>query len=253
MEWSDDGIVLAARAHGEAALLVVLLTRGHGRHAGLVRGGQSRRALYQPGNQVIATWRARLAEHLGHYACESVASVAARLLDDPLRLAALSSACAVAEAALPEREPHGEIFAGLEALIAAFAAPFWAQAYVRWEIGVLAGLGFGLDLSSCAATGRDDDLAYVSPRTGRAVSLSAGEAYRDRLLRLPGFLAGRGRTDDAGGDAEVVEGLTLTGYFLERHVLGPQGQLMPAARSRFVDRFERSSTISGSNQTLGTP
>lgn len=246
MDWTDEAIVLGARGHGEAALLVTLLTRERGRHAGLVRGGQGKRALYQPGNRVRASWRARLAEHLGHYECEPVASVAAGLLDDPLRLAGLSSACAVAEAALPEREPHADIFAGMTALIDGLAGPYWAQSYVRWELGVLAGLGFGLDLASCAATGRNDDLAYVSPRSGRAVSLSAGEAYRDRLLRLPSFLTGRGRTDPAGADAEVVEGLALTGYFLERHVLGPAGHVMPAARTRFVDRFERSATISSS-------
>ncbi|MBM3601082.1 MAG: DNA repair protein RecO [Alphaproteobacteria bacterium] len=247
MDWTDRGIVLSARSHGEAALLVVLLTEQHGRHAGLVRGGQGHKALYQPGNRVTATWRARLAEHLGNYSCELQESVAAPLLDDPLRLAALSSACAVAEAALPEREPHADIYAGMEALLAAFAGPFWAEAYVRWEIGVLAGLGFGLDLASCAATGSNDQLAYVSPRSGRAVSLAAGDAYRDRLLRLPGFLIGRARNDAGGGAEEVLQGLTLAGYFLERHVLGPQGQLMPAARTRFVDRFERSATISGRN------
>ncbi|MBM3572058.1 MAG: DNA repair protein RecO [Alphaproteobacteria bacterium] len=247
MEWNDTGIVLSARPHGEGALLVVLLTRAHGRHAGLVRGGQGKRGQFQPGNRVAAAWRARLAEHLGSYSCELTQSVAAGLLDDPLRLAALSSACAVAEATLPERQPHGDIHAGLEALIDSFVGPFWAQAYVRWEIGVLAGLGFGLDLSSCAATGAIEDLAYVSPRSGRAVSREAGAAYRDRLLHLPGFLVGRGRTDQAGAAAEVVLGLALSGYFLERHVLGAQGQAMPPARLRFVDRFERSATISGSN------
>ncbi len=235
MEWTDDAIVLSARPHGETSAVVMLLTREHGRHAGLVRGGQSAkvRAVYQPGNRVRATWRARLAEHLGNYSCEPVESNAARLFDDPPRLAVLLSAASVADQALPEREPHAACFHGLLALLEAMQGDHWAEAYVRWELALLSELGFGLDLSRCAAGGDNDQLAYVSPRTGRAVSLAAGEPYRDRLLGLPGFLLGRG----GGGGREVARGLELTGYFLERHVFRPQDRQLPPPRRRLMDRF----------------
>lgn len=238
MEWTDDGLVLAARAHGEGAAVVTLLTREHGRHAGLVRGATSPRSrgVLQPGNRIGATWRARLAEHLGNYSVELQASNAADLFDDPLRLAGLASACSVADRALPEREPHPAVFDGMLALIEAMANPdlgdLWIAGYVRWELGLLADLGYGLDLESCAATGANDDLAYVSPRTGRAVSLSAGEPYRERLLRLPDFLARRG-----GGEPEdLLSGLDLSGHFLVRHALNAHGQEEPGARQRFVER-----------------
>ena len=233
MDWSDEGIVLSARKHGESAAIVTLLTRAHGRHLGLVHGGAGRRGrgVYQPGNRVAARWRARLAEHLGTYVCELERSVAAAFLDDPARLAGLSAACAVAEATLPERESHPAVFEAMLALLEAFETPGWDQAYVRWELGLLQELGFGLDLSKCAATGVKDALAYVSPRTGRALSLSAGGRWRDRLLPLPGFLIGQ------PGAGTVADGLALTGYFLERHVLSPGQRSLPAARTRLAERF----------------
>lgn len=246
MEWTDEAIVLSARPHGETSSVAVLLTREHGRHAGLVHGGASgrARALYQPGNRVRAIWRARLAEHLGQFVAEPLEGLAALLLDDPLRLAALSAACAVADRALPEREPHPGVHDGLAALIAALADPgldaVWPAAYVRWELGLLADLGYGLDLERCAATGVNDQLAYVSPRTGRAVSLAAGEPYKERLLPLPGFLVGRG----GGEGAEVMAGLRLSGHFLERNLFAVQGEGMPAARTRFMERFGRLSATS---------
>ena len=241
MEWTDEGVVLGARKHGETAVIVQLLTRDHGRHAGLVRGGSSakQRGLYQPGNIVSAHWRGRLAEHLGAYRCEMTRGHAALLLDDADRLAVLSAACAVAEAALPEREPHGPVYDGFLAVLDALGgdgeAALWGEVYVRWELGLLGELGFGLDLSACAATGRNDGLAYVSPRTGRAVSLSAGEPYRDRLLALPPFLAGGG--SPVAGD--LRSGLALTGYFLERHVFEPLSRPLPQARFRLADRVAR--------------
>jgi DNA repair protein RecO (recombination protein O) len=249
MDWIDDAIVLSARPHGEAAAVATLLTHGHGCHAGLVQGGRSarHRGTLQPGNRVVARWRARLADHLGTYTLEPVRSAAAGMLDDPLRLAALQAACALAEAALPEREPHGAVHDGLAALIdlldPAAQQPdiAWAAAYVQWELGLLRELGFGLDLTCCAATGSNDGLAYVSPRTGRAVSLSAGEAWRDRLLPLPPFLTGHG----TGAAREVLDGLGLTGHFLERHALAQRGLVLPAARSRFVDRYRKTAERSG--------
>lgn len=247
MEWSDDAIVLSHRAHGEASAVAMLLTRGRGRHAGLVQGARSgrRRGVLEPGNLVAARWRARLPEHLGTYTLEAVQSTAAGLLDDPTRLAALVSACAVCEAALPEREPHPAVYEGLCTLLSLLDGPFWDAAYVRWELSLLGELGFGLDLSRCAATGANDQLAYVSPRTGRAVSLSAGEAYRERLLPLPGFLLGRG----GAVPGQVLEGLTLSGHFLERSALAAGGVALPAARTRFVERYRKGAAPSDRHPT----
>jgi len=240
MEWTDEGVVLTARPHGEASAVLVLLTRDHGRHAGLVRGATSpkTRGVLQPGNRVEATWSARLAEHLGAFRVELRHSHAPELFDDAVKLAGLAAAAAVAERSLPEREPHPGIYEGFLALITtmehAELGEAWIAAYVRWELGLLAELGFGLDLETCAATGRNDELAYVSPRTGRAVSVSAGEPYRDKLLVLPEFLAGRG-----GGEMDdLITGVDLTGYFLERHVFGAHNEQLPAARARFVERLK---------------
>jgi DNA repair protein RecO (recombination protein O) len=240
MEWRDTGFVLNARRHGESALIVELLTAEHGRHAGLVRGGQSprRRAVLQPGNLVAASWRGRLPQHLGTLDCELIAAHAARFLDDPDRLAALGAATALLLTALPEREPHGNLYAALAGLLGALDSDEWAQSYVAWECDLLAGLGFGLDLGSCAATGAIDDLAYVSPRSGRAVSREAGLPYHDKLLPLPGFLWRAGTANQA----EIVDGLVLTQYFLLHHVLAPHGGKLPEARERLAERMRRSAT-----------
>jgi DNA repair protein RecO (recombination protein O) len=249
IEWTDEAIVLAARRHGETAAIVSLLTRAHGRHAGLVHGGAGRRArgVYEPGNRVAVAWRARLPEHLGHFACELVESRAAALLDDALRLAGLTAATALVDAALPEREPHTRVFDSLNRLLdrlcaAELVAP-WPAQYVRFELDLLSDLGFGLDLSRCAATGREDDLAFVSPKTGRAVSAAAAEPYRDRLLPLPGFLTARDGADAGIAAEAVLVGLRLTGYFLDQHVLAhrpAQGaDRLPAARERLVRLLQR--------------
>ena len=235
IEWQAEAIVLAARPHGESAVVAELLTRQQGRCAGLVQAGQSKRmrAVLQPGNQVSAVWRARLSEHLGRFAIELTASRAAGFFDSPGRLAALSSAAALCAASLPEREPHPASYDGFVALLEALEGEHWAEVYVQWELLLLGDLGFGLDLSRCAAGGENDQLAYVSPRSGRAVSLSASEPYRDRLLPLPGFLAGRG----TGGEREVAEGLALTAHFLERHIFHPRDRRLPAERLRLAQRF----------------
>jgi DNA repair protein RecO (recombination protein O) len=239
MDWRDVGFVLNARRYGETAVIAELLTREHGRHAGLVRGGQSprRRALLQPGNEVSATWRGRLPEHLGTFDCELVAAHAATLLDDADRLAALDAATALLLAALPEREPHPELHATFAALLAALdSAQDWPAMYVIWEGGLLAALGFGLDLGSCAATGSNQDLAYVSPRSGRAVSREAGQPYHGKLLPLPDFLW---HDNVSAGAADVVAGLQLTRHFLLHHLLEPQGGRLPEARDYFADRMRR--------------
>lgn len=237
MEWSDDAIVLSARKHGETSAIVTLMTRERGRHAGLVRGGAGKRlrGVYEPGNAVHARWRARLADHLGSLECELTAAHAAPLLDNPRGLAALSSACSVCEAALPERESHQAVFEGLSILLPAFEGENWTSAYVKWELGLLAELGFGLDLSRCAATGTTDQLVYVSPKSGRAVCRSAGEPYKDKLLVLPEFLLIAGGEGDGGA---VTAGLKLTGYFLDRHVFGAAGKAQPAARRRLTERLK---------------
>jgi DNA repair protein RecO (recombination protein O) len=236
--------VLAARRHGETSAVVSLLTREHGRHAGLVRGGagRARRAVAQPGNTVAATWRARLADHLGAYRLELVRAYAAAALDEHDRLAAIASACALAEAALPERHPYPAIYQGLLALLGIVVREAsWPAAYVRWELGILDQLGFGLDLSACAVTGARGGLAYVSPRSGRAVTAAAAGRYRARLLPLPGFLVGAGEADGVA----LAQGLRLTGSFLDRHLFAPHGRRLPPARERLVAAISLSATGPG--------
>jgi DNA repair protein RecO (recombination protein O) len=229
---------LAARRHGESGIIVELLTAEHGRHAGLVRGGQSPkvRAILQPGNEVAAVWRGRLAEHLGTLTCELVRAHAVRFLDDPDRLAGLASAAAVVAAALPEREPQPGVFASFGALIEALdSRSHWQARYIEWEKDLLAALGFGLDLGRCAVTGATTDLAYVSPRTGRAVSRAVGLPYHDKLLALPEFLWRNAPADQQ----QIILGLGLTEYFLAHHVFFPQGRTLPAARLRLAGRLRQ--------------
>lgn len=242
--------MLAARRHGEGGAVVQLLTKDHGRHAGLVHGGgsASKRALVEPGNRVQASWRGRLPEHLGRLTLEVERPYAAALMDDPKRLSALAAMCAVAETALPEREPHLAMFHATGALLdslAETAADVWPAIYIRWELGLLGELGFGLDLSACAATGQTDDLIYVSPRTGRAVSREAAAPYENKLLSLPGFLVpGAGAAIGAGisaSDSDIRDGLRLTGYFLARHVFDPLNRGLPGARDRLTDLLESGS------------
>lgn len=245
MDWTDQAILLSARAYGETAALALLLTRDHGRHAGLVHGGQSARlrATLEPGNLVAASWRARLADQLGTWSLELERAYAAPLLDDPLRLACLASACALLDGLLADREPHPALFDATLALFNALSTEVWAEIYVRWEIGLLEEVGFGMDLTRCAVSGREaadlfagnDGLSHVSPRTGRAVSASAAEPYKDKLLPLPPFLLGL----SDGGPAEVMQGLALTGHFLDRSAFAQRHVEVPAARGRFVERYGR--------------
>ena len=235
-EWEGPAVVLSARPHGESGAVVTLLTEAMGRHPGLARGGQSRTqaALWQPGNLVEARWVARLSEQLGAVSGELVHPAAAMAMDDPLALDVLLAACAVADGALPEREPHPAAFHGLVALVVEMArAPErCVESLVRWEVGVLAELGYGLDLSACAATGVVENLAWVSPRSGRAVSAEAGAPYADRLLRLPVFLL----DDSAAGPGDWLAGLRLTAHFLERDAFGQHHRPLPASRLRLEER-----------------
>ncbi|MDR3448409.1 MAG: DNA repair protein RecO [Alphaproteobacteria bacterium] len=246
MEWIDEGIVLSARPHGENAAVVTLLTASHGRHAGLVPGGQGSksRPVLQPGNRVRAQWRARLADHLGNYTFELMASQAALWLDSAEVIAIISSACAVTEAGLPERQPMPGVYAGLATLLALNDADLWAPVYIKYEMNLLQALGYGLDLSQCAAGGGADNLAYISPRTGRAVSREAGQPYHDKLFPLPAFLLGVGEWE--AGD--ILQGLDLTAHFLSRHVFAnphsriliPQDGDLPLARQRLADFYRKS-------------
>lgn len=237
MEFEDDAFVLSARMHGETGAIVELLTARHGRYAAHVAGGASRRLkpFLQPGAAVGVRFRARVAEQLGAATLEPVGEGPSALFDDPLALHGLSAAAAVAGGALPEREPHPGAYLALEALIGALGHPdIWPAVFVRFEAGLLQDLGFGLDLSKCAATGATDDLIYVSPRTGRAVSREAGEPYKDRLLRLPPFLLSA-----QGGLAEgdIRAGLDLTGHFLEAFVFNALNRPLPPARHWMIDRL----------------
>lgn len=234
MEWSDEGVVLSVRAHGETAAVVELLTRAHGRHLGLVHGGRSRklRPVLQIGNHVDATWKARLADNLGHFGVELRRGFAAPLMEDASALAAITSMASLARL-LPERDPHPNLFEiTLFVLGYLNEAGVWPALLVRWELALLDELGFGLDLGICAATGGTADLIYVSPKSGRAVSAAAGEPYRDRLLPLPAFLRG-GPAGDVSRE-DILAGLALTGFFLEARALAPHDLRLPEARSRLA-------------------
>jgi len=237
MDFTDEGILISSKPLGEANTIAELLTAGHGRHLGLVRGGRSRRMrpLMQLGNRLSVTWRARLSDHLGGFNVEMLEPHAARVLDDQTALAAIGSLTGLAKH-LPERDPHPQLYYGaLEVLGALDDVHVWPALLVRWEMLLLQDLGFGLDLSECAATGTDADLIYVSPRSGKAVSRDAGQPYCDRLLKLPRFLL----EDDAPTPADVLAGFILTGHFFERDVLSPHGLTLPAARTRLIELLAR--------------
>ena len=232
MEWTDEGIVLGARRHGEANAIVEVMTREHGRHLGLVRGGMGSklRPVLQPGNRIRTVWRARLDEHLGHYTVEPLRLHGASMLAASHVVYGVTHLAALCRL-LPERDPHPDVHDQLTAMLDHLAYPAAAaQLVVQFELLMLAELGFGLDLSTCASTGQETELTYVSPKSGRAVSRLAGEPWRDRLLRLPAFLS-----DEAHPSAEdLADGFDLTGFFLMRHVLEPRGLAFADARDGFV-------------------
>lgn len=232
MEWTDEGIVLGTRRHGEANAILEVMTRAHGRHLGLVRGGAGSRLrpVLQPGNSVRAVWRARLDEHLGHYTVEPLRLHAASHINASHVVYGVTHLAALCRL-LPERDPHPEVHdqlvAALDHLEDRLAA---GMLMVRFELQMLAELGFGLDLASCAATGTANALAYVSPKSGRAVSSEAGAPWHDRLLRLPAFVR---ETAEPSLD-DLADGFALTGFFLARHVLEPRGLAFADAREGFV-------------------
>ena len=243
MEFEDDAFVLSARAYGETGAIVEILTSMHGRWAAHVAGGGSRRIkpVLQPGGRVLVRYRARTSEQLGSASIEALNEGPSALFDDPAALAGLSAAAAVAGGALPEREPHPGAFLAFEALSSALAlSDIWPAVFVRFEAGLLEELGFGLDLSRCAVTGSPDDLIYVSPKTGRAVSRAAGEPYRARLLALPPFMLS---AQTGLGPGDVGAGLELTGHFLEQFVFAPLNRPLPPARVWLIDRLREAGRL----------
>lgn len=238
MEWRDEGVLLSMRLHGEGSAIIEVFTAAHGRHLGVVRGGASRRMapVLQPGTQVDLVWRARLDAHIGAFTVEPVKSRAA-VLSDPLALAALGSLCALLHVALPERDPHSSLYAATLRLCDDLASGGdWLALYLRWELLLLEEIGFGLDLSTCAVTGQREDLAYVSPRSGRAVSREGAGEWASRLLPLPPALLGQGPVSAA----EAVTALELTGHFLARNLADRlKGGVLPEARARLIARLGR--------------
>ena len=239
-EWTELGLVLSVRRHGEHDVILHALTEHHGQHAGVVKGGGGRRnrALYQPGNRLHLRWRARLSEHLGTFVCEPDRLFSAEALHARALLTALTALCATAAAVLPEREVHALAYLQACHLLETLGEAGWAADYVLWEMHLLNELGFGLDLGTCASTGTAEDLIYVSPKSGRAVSRAAGVPYKTQLLALPAFLTDEHHDMEHSPDTphpssdDIAAGLDLTGYFLERHVYAPHRQSLPDARLR---------------------
>ncbi len=239
MQWTDEGIVLGSRRHGEAHAILELMTREHGRHLGLVRGGAGSRLrpVLQPGNRISSTWRARLDEHLGLYSVEGLDARAASFLEMPHALYGMIHLAALCRL-LPERDPHPQIHAALEEVLDALLdRPRAGPAVARFELRMLAELGFGLDLASCAASGSETDLIYVSPKSGRAVSREAGEPWRDKLLPLPAFLVAA--SVSVPSQQDLADGFVLTGFFLLRHVLEPRELGLSDARTSFIAALAR--------------
>ncbi|MEO3478665.1 DNA repair protein RecO [Phaeobacter sp. CAU 1743] len=239
MDWRDHGILLTVRRHGESAAIIDVFTEGHGRHAGVVRGGSGRRMapILQPGAQLDLTWRARLEEHLGSYQAEPLRSRAAAALSGRLALAGLNAVTALLSFCLPEREAYPALYARTEQLLDLLEQEdLWPLAYLHWEVALLEEMGFGLDLTACAVTGAEEGLVYVSPKTGRAVSAAGAGDWADRLLPLPPVLLGQG----AAEDPEIAIALRTTGYFLESHLARALGNRpLPEARGRLVDLISR--------------
>ncbi|HNQ91928.1 MAG TPA: DNA repair protein RecO [Alphaproteobacteria bacterium] len=238
-QWIDQGIVLSARAHGEGGAVLSLLTEKHGRHNGYVHGAKSSkmRGLMEAGTILEVEWKSRVADQLGHFAFEHGKNTAAMILGDPMKLAALLSACSLCDATLPEREGHPGLFNGMKALLDTLQSEIWGAAYVLWELALLKELGFGLDLTRCVAGGDSRTLTYVSPKSGCAVSLKEGYPYKDKLLLIPDFL--KPEPVKEIDEEEILKGLKMTGYFLENWVFAHHSQGVPAPRLRFASVFAK--------------
>ena len=240
ISWQDEGAVLRVRPHGETSAIVEVFTIEHGRHVGVVRGGISRKIApsLQPGAQIAVTWKARLDDHLGSFTVEPLRSRAVNAMSDRLALAGLNAVCGLLAVVLPEREAHGALYAQTVQLLDLLGqTEVWPLAYLRWEQALLEDLGFGMDLSACAVRGVNEDLAFVSPRSGRAVSREAAGEWADRLLLLPPVLAGKGDATTP----EIIKALATTGYFVEHRLIRSldAGRVLPA-RNRLLDAIKRS-------------
>lgn len=239
MEWREEAILLRVRGHGESAAIIEVFAPSHGRHSGVVRGGASRKLapLLQPGAQLDVAWRARLEDHVGSFNVEPLRSRTASAMQDRLSLAGLNAVCALLCFCLPERAAYPGLYRETERLLDLLGQnDVWPLAYLRWEVRLLREMGFALELDKCAVTGEREDLVYVSPRSGRAVSRGGAGDWAPRLLPLPPVLRGEG----GAPDAEVAEAFTTTGYFLKSHLAVNLGHLpLPEARDRFVEQFMR--------------
>jgi DNA repair protein RecO (recombination protein O) len=250
-EWSDRVLSLGLRRFGETGAILDVFGREQGRRRGLVYGGASRakRAVMQPGNTLSATWRARGQDSLGHFStAEPEVERSARHLDSPEALCALTTVADILLECLPEGEAKTGLYEGTETLLDALPMPdVWPALFVRWEVGLLFVLGFGLDLSRCALTGANDQLTHVSPRTGRAVRGSEAGEYLDRLLPLPGFLSD---SRCPAGPADVAAGFRLTGYFLSQRLFADLNKPLPEARALMIDRLERAGRLSSATSVI---
>jgi len=233
MEWTDEAIVLSVRPYSDHMLLVMLMTAHNGRHAGMVRISRRSGGAWLPGTRVHARWRARLSEHLGSLTLESLAQDAALVFHRRAPFSALVSACELVAACVPEREPNPQIYSDLLTLIESIKTPDWPKFYALFELNLLQHLGFRLELSRCAATGATENLRYISPRSGQAVSELAGQPYADRLLKMPTFFLDVSAT---ASPLDLLDAMKITGYFLEKRVLSPLGCTLPSIRCRWVNR-----------------
>lgn len=243
MHWADEAIILSAKKHGESSAVARVFAQKHGVFAGVIKGINSKtnRGIVQPGNIVNVTWNARLSEHLGMFKIEMAESVAAHMMHDAQKLAALSSACTLIESAMPERHPYPKLYKEFQAfLIGLKTSESWLEEYVRLELFILAESGFGLDLSQCAATGSTENLVYVSPKSGRAVSKKAGEPYKDKMLKLPEFLRHSRKSENT---EDIIDGLDLIGYFLEHWLFAPHNRKLPASRRRLIQALSKASPL----------
>jgi len=236
MKWKDKAVILSAKKFGESALIASVLSENYGRYNGVIRSARTARGIYQPGNIVEAAWNARLSQHLGLITAEMLEPIASHVIHERLKLSALASACNLLDCSLMEREPQKEIFSILIDFLESLKKEMWQENYVMLELELLKRLGFGMDLASCAATGNREDLLYVSPKSGRAVSREPGEKYKDKLFPLPAFIIGKAKV--AADGVDILHGINLTGYFLDKHVFSGDNRAMPATRMRFVEMLK---------------
>jgi len=235
LEWQDNGIILSVRGHGETGGIASILTCNYGRMMGYIHGATStkKRGVLEPGNLVSVHWKAKSHNQLGTFTLELEKSHAAEIMENPIKLTAMQSACALADKTLPEREKHIGVYEGTKALMASFGTAIWTPTYIYWELSLLREIGFALNLSKCVVTGTTENLIYVSPKSGCAVSGEAGELYKEKLLSLPPFL----RSEEGFKESDILDGLKLTGHFLLHRVFSQSNSNLPEPRLRLEERI----------------